>query len=75
MAHDAYNCRKDFGVTPKDIVFEYGRPFPTKRGGNFQHVGQVFDAEERPRLADIERFTRNRPTPSECRKKSEWKFG
>jgi len=42
MSHDAYNCRKDFGVTPKHLTnFEYGRPFPTKRSSNYQHVGQV----------------------------------
>jgi hypothetical protein len=73
ISHDAYNCRKDFSVTPEHVKFEYGRPFPTKRAG-FQHVGQVFDARDQPRKGDID-FMRSQKTPLECRKVKEWDKG
>ena len=33
MSHDAYTCHKHAGAVP----------FPTKRNGDYQHVGQVFN--------------------------------
>lgn len=65
LGHDAYTCFK----------YPNTRPFPTKRPPNFQHVGQVFDENDKPRMADINGFIRNRPIPRECRKYPDWKFG
>lgn len=65
LAHDAYTCHK----------YPNTRPFPTKRPANYQHVGQVFDANDQPRMADINGFLRNRPIPKQCRKEPDWKFG
>lgn len=44
ISHDAYFCEK----------YENAHPFPTRRYGNLQHVGQVFDAEEHPVQHHIE---------------------
>ena len=59
------------------IVAQYpeARPFPSKRRNDYQHVGQVFDAHDNPRMGDIDRFIKNREVPKKCRRKSEWKFG
>lgn len=65
LGHDAYTCTK----------YPNSRPFPTKRPGNYQHVGQVFNAKDLPRMADINGFLRNRPIPNKCRKQNDWKFG
>mmetsp|Transcript_21475 Transcript_21475/g.72799 ORF Transcript_21475/g.72799 Transcript_21475/m.72799 type:complete len:249 (+) Transcript_21475:855-1601(+) len=65
VAHDAYTCES----------FKGSRPFPTRRPEDYQHVGQVFDAEDRPRMDDVESFTRGLQTPKSCRKKPEWIYG
>lgn len=65
IAHDSYCCDQ----------FANTRPFPTKRPPTFLHVGQVFDAKDRPRRNDIEGFIRGVPTPASCRKEASWVFG
>jgi len=65
IGHDAYSCND----------FPNSKPFPTKRYNNYQHVGQVFDEFDRPRMDDINRFIRNKEIPMQCRKKPEWKYG
>ena len=50
MSHDAYSCAK----------FPNARPFPTQRDENYQHVGQVFDEMDAPRMSDIDGFIRGR---------------
>ena len=65
IAHDAYTCSK----------FPNSHPFPTKRPADYQHVGQVFDANDQPRMADIDRFIRGVVIPKACRKHPEWKYG
>jgi len=65
IAHDAYCCEK----------FLHTRPFPTKRYSNYQHVGQVFDSQDQPRVSDIDGLTRDVPTPQVCRKTLDWVFG
>ena len=44
LSHDAYCCDR----------FPNTKPFPTKRYKNYQHVGQVFDSEDHPRMMDID---------------------
>ena len=65
LSHDAYSCD----------AFPNSRSFPTKRPRGYQHVGQVFDDQDNPRMGDIDRFIKNREVPKKCRRKSEWKFG
>lgn len=65
LSHDSYCCDR----------FPHCRPFPTKRYFNYQHVGQVFDELDRPRLTDIDGFIRGVPTPNSCRKEPEWIYG
>ena len=50
-------------------------PFPTRRPGDFQHVGQVFFENDQPRMGDINGFMKGREVPAQCRKKPEWRFG
>ena len=57
VEHDAYCCEK----------FRDTRPFPTKRYLNYQHVGQVFDSHDQPRMDDIDKFIRGEATPPPCR--------
>lgn len=65
LSHDSYTCEK----------FPHTRPFPSQRPRNFQHVGQVFDASDQPRMNDIDGFIRGVETPPTCRKRPEWRFG
>jgi hypothetical protein len=65
IAHDSYCCDR----------FPHTKPFPTKRYLNYQHVGQVFDELDRPRLTDIDGFIRGVPVPSSCRKEPDWRYG
>ena len=65
LGHDAYFCTE----------FLNSKSFPTQRPANFQHVGQVFDADDRPRMDDIDRFMRKRPAPAACRRRPNYKFG
>ncbi|MCL4416425.1 MAG: hypothetical protein M1365_06990 [Actinobacteria bacterium] len=65
LAHDSYCCDR----------FPNTKPFPTKRNMLYQHVGQVFDENDEPRLSDIDGFIRGVPIPSSCRKESDWIYG
>lgn len=65
VAHDSYCCDR----------FPNARPFTTKRPITYQHVGQVFDEFENPRLMDIDGFIRGVPTPGSCRKHADWIYG
>lgn len=65
IAHDSYCCDR----------FPHTHPYPTQRYANYQHVGQVFDELDRPRLTDIDGFIRAVPIPSSCRKNAEWIYG
>ena len=65
MSHDAYTCHKHPGAVP----------FPTQRRRDYQHVGQVFNEHDQPRMKDIDGFLRGRRTPPQCRKKKDWEFG
>lgn len=65
IAHDSYCCDR----------YPHTRPYPTKRYMDYQHVGQVFDELDRPRLTDIDGFIRGVPVPSSCRKQPDWIYG
>jgi hypothetical protein len=65
LSHDSYCCDR----------FPNARPYPTKRPMTYQHVGQVFDEEDHPRLNDIDGYIRGVPTPGSCRKHADWIFG
>lgn len=65
LAHDSYCCDR----------YPHTKPFPTKRPMTYQHVGQVFDEFDRPRLTDIDGFIRGVPIPNSCRKEPEWIYG
>ena len=65
LMHDAYGCYKWAG----------SRPFPTKRRHDYQHVGQVFDAGDKPRMGDIDNYIRGRPVPQQCRLRDDWLYG
>lgn len=65
IAHDSYCCDK----------FPLTRPFPSRRPPTYQHVGQVFDENDRVRSTDIEGYTRGVPIPVSCRKNVDWIYG
>ncbi len=67
MGHDAYSC----GSYPNSY------PFPTKRDDNYQHVGQVFNERDEPRMDDIDNFIRNHENQIECRPEGhkDWVYG
>jgi hypothetical protein len=65
IAHDSYCCKE----------FPNTRPFPTQRYPNYQHVGQVFNELNEPRMTDIDGSIRALPIPVECRKQSDWIYG
>lgn len=50
------------------VADDYSRPFPTQRDENHQHVGQVFDHQDNPRMGDIDGFIRGKPNPVQCTK-------
>ena len=62
---DSYCCQR----------FEGTHPFPYQRLPNFEHVGQVFMEDNKPRYSDIDRFIRINESPSVCRKDPSWKTG
>uniref|UniRef100_A0A7S3NI40 Uncharacterized protein n=1 Tax=Aureoumbra lagunensis TaxID=44058 RepID=A0A7S3NI40_9STRA len=66
LSHDSYTCLK---YQPN------ARPFPTQRPHNFQHVGQVFDEFDQPRMDDIDSFLRGNPVPEPCRGRTHWTYG
>lgn len=65
LAHDSYCCH----------LYPNAQPFPTKRPITYQHVGQVFNALDQPRLSDIDGFIRGVPAPLTCRKEPDWIYG
>jgi hypothetical protein len=65
IAHDSYCCDR----------YPHTQPFPTRRLITYQHVGQVFDSHDRPRLSDIDGYIRGVPIPQSCRKESDWIYG
>ena len=65
MSHDAYSCQK----------YPNAHPFPTARPPDFQHVGQVFFGDGRPRQDDITSFMLNRQAPRQCRGMPAWVHG
>jgi hypothetical protein len=65
ISHDAYCCEQ----------YPNAKPFPTKRYANYQHVGQVFDADDKPRMDDINRFIRGKAIPDKCRRHPDWIYG
>jgi len=64
--HDSYSCKRWKAA-----------PFPTKRSSNLQHVGQVFDGNNQPRMGDIDCCMRGKrnESPGECRKEPDWTHG
>ncbi|GMI57451.1 hypothetical protein ScalyP_jg5120 [Parmales sp. scaly parma] len=62
--HDSYSCGR-WGADP----------FPTKRSSNLQHVGQVFDGENRPRMGDITCCMTRKKSPDGCRLENAWEWG
>ena len=65
MSHDAYSCHK----------YPNARPFPTARPPDYQHVGQVFFGDGRPRQDDITSFMLNVKAPRQCRGEPSWVNG
>ena len=65
VAHDSYCCDR----------FPNARPYPSQRDMTYQHVGQVFDEHNNPRLMDIDGFIRGVPVPGSCRKHADWIYG
>jgi len=65
MSHDAYSCLK----------YPNSRPFPTRRPADYQHVGQVFFSDGRPRLNDITQFMLGIEAPPACRGRLDWLRG
>ena len=65
MSHDAYTCHK----------YPNAKPFPAPRPPDFQHVGQVFLGDGRPRQDDITSFMLNRQAPRQCRGDPAWVHG
>ncbi len=65
IGHDSFSCSK----------WENSKPFPSKRSENMQHVGQVFDDKNNPRMGDITCCMYGKQSPVQCRSKPEWTHG
>ena len=65
ISHDAYSCAK----------YPNAKPFPTARPPDYQHVGQVFFGDGRPRMADITDFLLTSKAPAQCRGQPGWESG
>ena len=65
ISHDSYCCDR----------FPNTKPYPTRRFKTYQHVGQVFDSHDMPRMIDIDSYIRGVPIPSNCRKDADWIYG
>ena len=63
--HDSYCCEK----------FPGSEPLPTQRPLNFQHVGQVFDEQDRPVMRHITKYLHGTKTPEKCRAHTKWLYG
>lgn len=64
IAHDSYCCEQ----------FPCTYSFPTKRPSNFQHVGQVFGADDQADKGHINRL-KDKPAPEQCRRLKDWVYG
>jgi len=65
IAHDSYCCDR----------YTNSRPFPTRRPSTYQHVGQVFDKDDKFRISDIDGYIRGVPVPRQCRLHADWIYG
>ena len=65
IAHDSYCCDR----------YTNARPFPTRRPPTYQHVGQVFDKDDKMRISDIDGYIRGVPVPRQCRLHADWIYG
>jgi len=65
IAHDSYCCDR----------YTNARPFPTRRPSTYQHVGQVFDKDDKFRVSDIDGYIRGVPVPRQCRLHADWIYG
>ncbi|KAH8095045.1 hypothetical protein JL720_2317 [Aureococcus anophagefferens] len=65
FGHDAYTCNK----------YPNSHPFPTKRPENYQHVGQVFNANDQSRARDINGYMRWRKIPPSAGSRRRWRLG
>ena len=65
IGHDSFSCQR----------WENSKPFPSKRSANYQHVGQVYDQKNQPRMGDINCCLRGRQNPMECRGSPDWLYG
>lgn len=65
MSHDSYCCDR----------YPNTKPYPLQRFMTYQHVGQVFDQYDNPRMLDIDGYIRGMPIPSNCRKFPDWIYG
>jgi hypothetical protein len=63
ISHDSFFCAKYPG----------SRPFPSRRY-EFEHVGQVFDENDIPRVGDMN-FLKNKESPTQCRGNPMWTLG
>lgn len=65
LQHDSYCCK----------TYTHSLPFPSQRLPNYQHVGQVFDKDDLPRMTDIDPYLRDKPNPPKCRARADWIYG
>jgi hypothetical protein len=65
LGHDSYTCHK----------WPNSRPFPDRRNDEFEHVGQVFYADDTFRKGDITCCMIGKEVPMQCRGKPEWIYG
>ena len=65
LSHAALSCAK----------YPNARPFPSRRPADYQHVGQVFFGDGRPRWTDVSDFLLRAESPRACRKEAGWTTG
>lgn len=64
IARDSYCCQ----------LFPRCHPFPSRRSNDFQHVGQVFLGDGKPRQGDIDILVGEK-APEVCRLHPDWEYG
>ena len=62
---DSYTCHK----------WPNSHPFPVQRNADFEHVGQVFFADNTFRHLDIDNYMKGRHVPEKCRGSKDWLYG